>query len=126
MKYDEEKSSPSWHPYRYQVTDSSVMKSKQIFFTLSPDGLTQFALDNTTFIDLNRSDNSLSLSLSHLSIFSPRWIKDAELHEKIAKIQTFAKFRKWKSFKCWRNALSRHKFQAAKQVEIMKTSYHTD
>ena len=63
MKYDEEKSSPSWHPYRYQVTDSSVMKSKQIFFTLSPDGLTQFALDNTTFIDLNRSDNSLS----HLS-----------------------------------------------------------
>ena len=61
MKYDEEKSSPSWHPYRYQVTDSSVMKSKQIFFTLSPDGLTQFALDNTTFIDLNRSDNYLSL-----------------------------------------------------------------
>ena len=58
MKYDEEKSSPTWHPYRYQVTDSSVMKSKQIFFTLSPDGLTQFALDNTTFIDLNRSDNS--------------------------------------------------------------------
>ena len=68
MKYDEEKSSPSWHPYRYQVTDSSVMKSKQIFFTLSPDGLTQFALDNTTFIDLNRSDNYLSLSLtSHYS-----------------------------------------------------------
>ena len=66
MKYDEEKSSPSWHPYRYQVTDSSVMKSKQIFFTLSPDGLTQFALDNTTFIDLNRSDNSLFLT-SHLS-----------------------------------------------------------
>ena len=40
--------------YRYQVTDSGVMKTKQIFFTLSPDGLTQFALDNTTFIDLNR------------------------------------------------------------------------
>ena len=67
MKYDEEKSSPTWHPYRYQVTDSSVMKSKQIFFTLSPDGLTQFALDNTTFIDLNRSDNSQSLSVSHHS-----------------------------------------------------------
>ena len=66
MKYDEEKSSPSWHPYRYQVTDSSVMKSKQIFFTLSPDGLTQFALDNTTFIDLSRSDNSLCLT-SHYS-----------------------------------------------------------
>ena len=66
MKYDEEKSSPSWHPYRYQVTDSSVMKSKQIFFTLSPDGLTQFALDNTTFLDLNRSDNSLFLT-SHNS-----------------------------------------------------------
>ena len=66
MKYDEEKSSPTWHPYRYQVTDSSVMKSKQIFFTLSPDGLTQFALDNTTFIDLNRSDNSHSLT-SHSS-----------------------------------------------------------
>ena len=114
MKYDEEKSSPSWHPYRYQVTDSSVMKSKQIFFTLSPDGLTQFALDNTTFIDLSRSDTTHFLSHSHYS--PPRWIKDAELHEKIAKIQTFAKFRKWKSFKCWRNALSRHKFQAAKQV----------
>ena len=54
MKYDEEKSSPCWHPYRYEVTDSSVIKSRQIFFTLSPDGLTQFALDNTTFIDLNR------------------------------------------------------------------------
>ena len=120
MKYDEEKSSPTWHPYRYQVTDSSVMKSKQIFFTLSPDGLTQFALDNTTFIDLNRSDNShLSPLTSHLSKLSLRWIKDAELHEKIAKITTFAKFRKWKSFKCWRNALSRHKFQAAKQVEIL-------
>ena len=62
MKYDEEKSSPSWHPYRYQVTDSSVMKSKQIFFTLSPDGLTQFALDNTTFIDLSRSVTPLTLS----------------------------------------------------------------
>ena len=67
MKYDEEKSSPSWHPYRYQVTDSSVMKSKQIFFTLSPDGLTQFALDNTTFIDLNRSDNSITSHLSPLT-----------------------------------------------------------
>ena len=69
MKYDEEKSSPSWHPYRYQVTDSSVMKSKQIFFTLSPDGLTQFALDNTTFIDLSRSDKPLTLS--YLSQQSP-------------------------------------------------------
>ena len=66
MKYDEERSSPGWHPYKYQVTDSAVMRSKQTFFTLSPDGLTQLALDNTTFIDLNRSDNSLFLT-SHLS-----------------------------------------------------------
>ena len=62
MKYDEEKSSPCWHPYRYQVTDSSVIKSRQIFFTLSPDGLTQFCLDNTTFIDLHRSDPFTLLS----------------------------------------------------------------
>ena len=68
MKFSHEKSSPSWHPYRYQVppsqlechqashqvTDSSVMRSKQIFFTLSPDGLTQFSLDHTVFIDLKR------------------------------------------------------------------------
>ena len=81
-----------------QVTDSSVMRSKQIFFTLSPDGLTQFSLDSTGFIDL------------------ARWLKEAALHEKISKIRTFEKFRKWKSFKCWRNALSRHKFQSAKQV----------
>ena len=81
-----------------QVSDSSVMRSKQIFFTLSPDGLTQFSLDSTCFIDLER------------------WLKEAALHEKISKIRTFEKFRKWKSFKCWRNALSRHKFQSAKQV----------
>ena len=37
-----------------QVTDSTVMRSKQIFFTLSPDGLTQFSLDHTVFIDLKR------------------------------------------------------------------------
>ena len=71
MKFSHEKSSPSWHPYRYQVslpkactktevidivkvTDSTVMRSKQIFFTLSPDGLTQFSLDHTVFIDLKR------------------------------------------------------------------------
>ena len=54
MKFGCDKSSPAWHPYRYQVTDSSVMRSKQIFFTLSPDGLTQFSLDSTVFIDLNR------------------------------------------------------------------------
>ena len=47
-----------------------------------------------------------------------RWLRDADLHEKIANIKTFAKFRKWKSFKCWRNALSRHKFQSAKQVNM--------
>ena len=38
----------------FQVTDSTVMRSKQIFFTLSPDGLTQFSLDHTVFIDLKR------------------------------------------------------------------------
>ena len=86
-----------------QVTDSSVMRSKQIFFTLSPDGLTQFSLDSTGFIDL------------------ARWLKEAALHEKISKIRTFEKFRKWKSFKCWRNALSRHKFQSAKQVRLTKS-----
>ena len=80
------------------MTDSSVMRSKQIFFTLSPDGLTQFSLDSTSFID------------------HERWVKEANLHDKISKIRTFDKFRKWKSFKCWRNALSRHKFQSAKQV----------
>ena len=26
------------------------------------------------------------------------------------------RFRQWKSFRCWRKALSRHKFQSAKQV----------
>ena len=36
------------------MTDSTVMRSKQIFFTLSPDGLTQFSLDSTVFIDLHR------------------------------------------------------------------------
>ena len=36
------------------MTDSTVMRSKQIFFTLSPDGLTQFSLDHTVFIDLKR------------------------------------------------------------------------
>ena len=56
MKYDEERSSPGWHPYKYQVTDSAVMRSKQTFFTLSPDGLTQFSLDSTSFIDLDRWD----------------------------------------------------------------------
>ena len=86
-----------------QVTDSSVMRSKQIFFTLSPDGLTQFSLDSTGFIDL------------------ARWLKEAALHEKISKIRTFEKFRKWKSFKCWRNALSRHKFQSAKQVRLAES-----
>ena len=33
--------------------------------------------------------------------------------------QTFyfiQRFRQWKSFRCWRKALSRHKFQSAKQV----------
>ena len=30
------------------------MRSKQTFFTLSPDGLTQFSLDSTSFIDLDR------------------------------------------------------------------------
>ena len=54
MKYDQDKSTPTWHPYRYQVTDSTVMRSKQIFFTLSPDGLTQFSLDSTVFCDLTR------------------------------------------------------------------------
>ena len=36
------------------MTDSAVMRSKQVFFTLSPDGLTQFSLDSTLFIDLKR------------------------------------------------------------------------
>ena len=36
------------------MTDSTVMRSKQVFFTLSPDGLTQFSLDSTLFIDLKR------------------------------------------------------------------------
>ena len=54
MKFSEDKASPSWQPYKYQVTDSTVMRSKQIFFTLSPDGLTQFSLDSTVFIDLTR------------------------------------------------------------------------
>ena len=53
----------------------------------------------------------------------PDYVKDSTFmditmqgDEKISKIKTFEKFRKWKSFKCWRNALSRHKFQSAKQV----------
>ena len=29
---------------------------------------------------------------------------------------TVPRFRQWKSFRCWRKALSRHKFQSAKQV----------
>ena len=81
-----------------KVTDSSIMRTKQTFFTLSPDGLTQFGLDNTFFIDIQR------------------WLKEAILHDHISKIRTFDKFRKWKSFKCWRNALSRNKFQSAKQI----------
>ena len=44
----------TYPPCLPQVTDSTVMRSKQIFFTLSPDGLTQFSLDSTVFIDLQR------------------------------------------------------------------------
>ncbi len=37
-----------------QVVSSSVMKTKTTFFTLSPDGLTQFSTDATLFISVER------------------------------------------------------------------------
>lgn len=45
-----------------------------------------------------------------------RWVSDAEVYKKLTTIRIFKKFRKWKSFRCWRKALSRHKFQSAKQI----------
>ena len=140
MKFSHEKSSPSWHPYRYQValpkegintgvqvTDSTVMRSKQIFFTLSPDGLTQFSLDHTVFIDLKRwlvyekvkiqTDDEGGYEMQGST---SRWSTSAPLQGFNSKQRTIhtevLRFRQWKSFRCWRKALSRHKFQSAKQV----------
>ena len=102
MKFSHEKSSPSWHPYRYQValpkegiregaqvTDSTVMRSKQIFFTLSPDGLTQFSLDHTVFIDLKRW---LVYEKVKKTNFLPRWVRDAGIYQQMVDIGTFARF----------------------------------
>ena len=102
MKFSHEKSSPSWHPYRYQVslpkectktdvkvTDSTVMRSKQIFFTLSPDGLTQFSLDHTVFIDLKRW--LLNENVKEIELL-PRWVRDAGIYQQMVDIGTFARF----------------------------------
>ena len=102
MKFSHEKSSPSWHPYRYQVslpkectktdvkvTDSTVMRSKQIFFTLSPDGLTQFSLDHTVFIDLKRW--LLYENVKEIELL-PRWVRDAGIYQQMVDIGTFARF----------------------------------
>ena len=45
-----------------------------------------------------------------------RWVADSVVYQQMVDIRLFARFRQWKSFRCWRKALSRHKFQSAKQV----------
>ena len=42
-----------------------------------------------------------------------RWCTHQDILRKYFIVQ---RFRQWKSFRCWRKALSRHKFQSAKQV----------
>ena len=48
-----------------------------------------------------------------------RWLTSAPLQGFNSRKRIFVifhRFRQWKSFRCWRKALSRHKFQSAKQV----------
>eukprot|EP00658_Telonema_sp_P-2_P007688 TRINITY_DN12860_c0_g3_i2.p1 TRINITY_DN12860_c0_g3~~TRINITY_DN12860_c0_g3_i2.p1 ORF type:complete len:536 (-),score=171.76 TRINITY_DN12860_c0_g3_i2:61-1668(-) len=81
-------------PYNLEVTPSSAVE-RDDFYTLGLSGVTHFCNGKAEFTPLER------------------WQREFRLYARLKKIGFFQKYRRWKSYFCWRKQVCTNKMRAA-------------